>query len=140
MEDVAVTTRLVIPGSEITETFARSGGPGGQHVNKTSTKVLLRWNVRKSRALGESDRIWLLEKLGPQLSRTGDVLVSSDRYRDQSRNRDDARQKLVTLLSRALERPKSRRRVAPPRRMAANRLRSKKLRSEVKNLRRRPED
>jgi ribosome-associated protein len=140
VDDLVISDSLIIPAAEIDETFARSRGPGGQNVNKTASKVQLRWNVRTSAVLSERDREWLLVRLAKQLSTRGELLISSERYRDQARNRVDARAKLVGTVRHALERPKPRRRVPLPRRAAANRLREKKRRSEVKSSRRRPEE
>ena len=77
MNDLVVTPRLTIPASELEIAFARSGGPGGQNVNKVSSKVDLRWNPRTSAALSEDDRAWVLQKLRSRLTGDGTLIVTS---------------------------------------------------------------
>lgn len=136
--EIPITARVRIPAREITLSYARSGGPGGQHVNKTATKVLLRWNVPASAALDEDTRARLIARLGSRLTEEGDLLVTSERHRDQSRNVDDAVAKLVTLLRAALRRPKRRRATRPTAGSRERRLQSKKQRGALKRDRRPP--
>ncbi len=136
MDDLVVKKTLVIPAAELDESFVRSRGPGGQNVNKTASKVVLRWNLKDSAVLSPEDRQWLETRLASRLSVRGELVISSERYRDQPRNRQDAREKMALVVRTALERPKPRKRVNPPRRAAANRLNEKKRRGELKSSRR----
>jgi len=133
-----VSAHLRIPAQEVELTYARSGGPGGQHVNKTSSKVLLRWNVNTSAAPREPDRVRLLERLASRLTQEGDLLVTSERHREQSRNVDDAVAKFIEVLRAALRRPRARRATKPTKASQRRRLEGKRRRSEAKRGRRRP--
>jgi len=108
MQDIVVTPRLTIPGSELSISFARSGGSGGQNVNKVSSKVDLRWNVETSVALHPDDRVWLLQQLRSKLTSDGTLIVTSTLTRDQIKNRDDAESKLALIVRTALDRPRPR--------------------------------
>ena len=90
---IHVTPWLTIPAGELSMSFARSGGSGGQNVNKVSSKVDLRWNVETSAALRPEDREWLLQKLRSKLTSDGTLIVTSTLTRDQIKNRDDAESK-----------------------------------------------
>ena len=109
MLDLVINDRVTIPASELSLSFSRSGGPGGQNVNKVSSKVDLRWNVRTSLALSEEDRAWLLQKLRSRLTTDDTLIVTSTLTRDQIQNRDDATSKLTLIVRAALLRPKVRR-------------------------------
>jgi ribosome-associated protein len=135
-----VTARLTIPDSELVLSFARSRGPGGQHVNKVESKVELRWAPAASAALTGADRDRVLAKLAWRITSSGDLIVTSERTRDQSRNRADARQKLAALVAWALSRPKPRQRTRPSRAARERRLRDKKRRAQVKRGRGRADD
>ncbi len=137
-DDVAVNERLIIPAAELRESFARSGGPGGQNVNKVASKVELRWSPAESSALTAADRSWLLAKLRSRLTTDGELVITSSRTRDQSRNRVDARDKLAAILRQALERPKARRPTRPSRGSRERRLAGKKRRASVKQARKLP--
>jgi len=134
-----VTSRLSIPARELAVTFARSGGPGGQNVNKVASKVVLRFSVRESPTLSESQRARLLERC-PRLTTAGEVVIHASRYRDRERNLEDARGRLATLLHGALARPRQRKATKPTRGSRERRLTQKRQRSETKQGRReRPE-
>lgn len=136
MQDLVVTPRLTIPAAELSLAFARSGGPGGQNVNKVASKVELRWNPATSSALGPDDRTWLLGKLASRLTQDGTLIVTSTATRDQLKNRDDAVAKLVLIVRSALFRPKPRRATRPTRASKRRRLDDKRHRSEIKRNRR----
>jgi ribosome-associated protein len=138
MKDLAVNDQLIIPAAELQVAFARSGGPGGQNVNKVESKVELRWNPAQSAVLGDADRDWLLERLAGRLTQAGDLLVTSTRTRDQAKNRDDAMTKMGAIVRAALERPKPRKRRQPSRAAKERRIQEKKRRAEVKQARRGP--
>jgi len=136
VRDLVVTPRLTIPESELAEAFARSGGSGGQNVNKVASKAELRWCVTTSRALTPEDRTWLLTRLGPRLTTGGELVITSTLTRDQLKNRADAAAKLVELLRSALVRPKLRRPTKPSRGAKERRITAKKQRGEIKRGRR----
>jgi ribosome-associated protein len=132
-EVLVINERVAIPLSELSVAFARSGGPGGQNVNKVSSKAELRWTPSTSSALTPDDRAWLLAKLGSRLTTEGELLVVSEKTRDQVVNRADATEKLVAIVRAALVRPKPRRATKPSRRAKERRLGEKKRRAEVKS-------
>jgi ribosome-associated protein len=133
--DLVVTPRVRIPAGELSFAFARSGGPGGQNVNKVSSKAELRWNPVHSNALGADDRAWLLERLGNRLTNDGTLIVTSTLTRDQIQNRDDALSKLTLIVRAALDRPKHRRATKPTRASKRRRVDAKRHRSEIKRNR-----
>ena len=136
MRDIVVGPRLTIPGTELAIAFARSGGPGGQNVNKVASKVELRWNPTTSTALSMDDRSWLISRLGRRLTTDGTLIVTSTATRDQIKNRDDAASKLALIVRSALERPKTRRATKPSRASKRRRVDDKRHRSEIKRNRR----
>ena len=136
MRDLIVTPRLTIPAGELAFAFARSGGPGGQNVNKVSSKVELRWNPTTSAALALDDRTWLLSRLANRLTTDGTLIVTSTATRDQIKNRDDAMSKLTLIVRAALDRPKLRRPTKPSRGAKRRRVEDKRHRAEIKRNRR----
>ena len=133
---MVVTPRLTIPASELEMSFARSGGPGGQNVNKVSSKVDLRWNPTTSTALTFDDRTLLLEKLRNRLTTEGYLIVTSSATRDQMKNRDDALGKLALIVRSALHRDKPRKATKPSRGAKRRRVEDKRRHSEKKQNRR----
>ena len=138
--DLVVSPRVTIPDDELAWHFARSGGPGGQNVNKVSSKAEVRWTPATSRALTSADRDWLLAKLGGRLTTSGELIVVSDRTRDQIVNRGDALAKLVATVAAALVRPKVRRATRPTKGSKERRIAAKKGRAVVKSARGRVKD
>jgi ribosome-associated protein len=134
--DIVVSPRVTIPAHELVLQFARSGGPGGQNVNKVSSKVELRWSPGASAAVGDDDRAWLVERLASRLTTEGELIVTSTLTRDQGKNRDDAAQKLALIVRTALERPKARRPTRPTRASRRRRVEGKRHRAEIKRNRR----
>lgn len=131
---------IVIPDEEIEWTFARSGGPGGQNVNKVASKAQLRWRVVGSEVLGPEAMERLLARQRNRLTLDGDLLVSSQVHRDQERNRQACVEKLGQMIQEALHPPVKRRPTRPSRAARQERLDSKRRRSEVKSSRRTPLD
>ena len=141
MKHLAVNHRLVIPASELAIGFARSGGPGGQNVNKVESKVELRWQPAESEALaalGETQRDWVLSRLARRLTTAGELVVTSSKTRDQAKNREDARAKLAAIVREGMSRPRARKPTRPTRGSVERRVREKKRRGETKRVRRQP--
>lgn len=133
---LVVTTRIQIPLDEFRFSYVRSSGPGGQNVNKVNSKAVLRWDVANSPSLPEDVRTRLLAKIGSQLTTAGELVLSSDRYRDQPRNREDCLQKVQTLVKSVATPPKKRRPTKPGRAAKARRRQSKEAHSQKKQQRR----
>lgn len=125
----------LLPESELEFTFVRSSGPGGQNVNKVNSKAVLRWNLLSSRALSEELRERVKRVLEARLTRDGCLLVTSDRFRDQGRNREDCIEKLHAILRAASTPPRPRKKTKPTRSSSRKRLESKSLHSEKKRAR-----
>jgi ribosome-associated protein len=135
-EPLVVTQSLTIPASELSWSATRASGPGGQNVNKVSSKVELRFDLRGSRVLDELTRARLETLAGARVDGTGVLILVSQVTRDQRKNLSDARQKLAELVLRALERPKKRRPTKPSRGAKRARLSDKKKVAEKKRERR----
>ena len=133
---LSVNSRLQIPLSEFEFTYSRSSGPGGQNVNKVNSKALLRWPVRTSTSLPEPVRQRLLSRYGNRITAEGDLLISSQRFRDQARNVDDCLERLREMLVLAATPPTRRKRTKPTRASIKRRLENKRHKSEKKQGRR----
>lgn len=125
-----------VPEGELSVRASRAGGPGGQHVNKTSTRVEVRWNVAASGSLSAAQRELLLRKLASRIDSNGVLRVTADERRSQTRNRAAAVERLNTLVQEALKQPRPRRRTKPPAAAIENRLEGKRHRSQMKRRRR----
>jgi ribosome-associated protein len=130
---------IPIPWSEITLTYVRSSGPGGQNVNKVNSKAVLRWNLTSSPGLSLPLRALLVTRLASHLTRSGDLVLTSDRYRDQARNREDCVQKLGELVKRALTTVRPRKKTRPTRASRVKREDQKTRHAAKKRLRRYPD-
>ncbi len=126
---------LTIPRSELVFRATRSSGPGGQHVNKTSTRIELLWNVRTSTAITEAQRALLETRFAARLDKEGWLRLVESGSRSQLRNREEVTDRFLALLARALMPRKERRRTAVPTRERTKRLAAKRQRGEVKRLR-----
>jgi len=136
MQDIVVTPWLTIPSGELSISFARSGGSGGQNVNKVSSKVDLRWNIEASGVLRAEDRVWLLQTLRNKLTTDGTLIVTSTLTRDQIKNRGDAESKLALIVRAALDRPKTRKPTKVSKGAKRRRVADKRHKSEIKKNRR----
>src|SRR6185295_17024180 len=118
--------------------FVRSSGPGGQNVNKVASKAVMRWPVASSRSIPEHLRQRILARLGRRVNDRGELVLASQRYRDQAKNIEDCLTKLRTLLAAAVKLPKRRKKTKPTRAAREARLKEKQLHGERKRARRRP--
>lgn len=133
---LAVNESVSIPRTELDVRVSRSSGAGGQHVNKTSSRVEIFWNIVGSRAVTEEQRARLREKLASRLTTEGSIRVVASDMRSQSRNRELAEERLADLVRRALVIPRKRRATKPTRAAKEARLESKKRHSTKKRDRR----
>ena len=139
METLYITSILEISLAELRFKFNRSSGPGGQNVNKLNTRAELQYNFAQSAVLSTLQRQRIAEKLSARLNSEGLLIVHSERFRTQGRNREDCLDKLSALLAEAIKPPPPKRRKTKPGRAArARRLDGKKRHSEKKKSRRRP--
>ncbi len=132
---VAVTDTLVLPDDELVERFVRAAGPGGQNVNKVASAVELRFDVGASRALPEAVRERLLARRDRRLTDDGVLVIQANRFRDQAKNREDARARLAEIVRAALVVPKKRVATRPTRASKERRIEAKKTRSAIKRTR-----
>jgi len=138
MKDLRVNDSIVIPEGELQWSFSPSGGPGGQHANRASSRAQLRFDLHNSAAFDDATRDRVVEKLGNRV-RAGIIVVSVDDSRSQWSNRQVAKKRLVELLGDGLRRDPPRRKTKPSRSAQRNRLEAKRKRSETKRLRGRPD-
>jgi ribosome-associated protein len=131
-DDLRLDSGLVIPGDELTFTAVRAGGPGGQNVNKVSTKIELRFDLARNRTLPEGARARLRARHATRMDAVGRLIVTCDVTRSQSRNLELARDKLRGMLSESLVVPKKRRPTRPSRGAKEARLSEKRRRGEKK--------
>lgn len=135
-DGIRVTQTVVIPRSELVVRATRSGGPGGQHVNTSSTRIEITWDVMRTRALSEDERQRVVTRLGARVSDEGTVRVVASDSRSQRQNRERAESRLSDLIRRALAVPKARKRTRVPRGAVEARLEHKRHLRERKRQRR----
>jgi ribosome-associated protein len=114
----------------------RSSGPGGQNVNRVASKAVLRWSVQTSPSIAEDVRARFVARFASRITTEGDLLLACDRYRERERNREDCLERLNRMLASVAAPPRPRRKTRPPRGVAEQRLRDKRMRAETKRRRR----
>ena len=133
---IRVTDSIELDESELEESFVRSSGPGGQNVNKLSTAVQLRFDVRRSPSLPNDVAIRLMKLAGSRMTKDGVLVIIAQNQRTQERNRADARDRLFAMIREAAVRPVQRRATKPSKAQKRERLEGKKHRSSIKSMRR----
>jgi ribosome-associated protein len=133
---IRITDTISIDESELSESFVRASGPGGQNVNKVSSAVQLRFDARNSPSLPDDVALRLMRLAGSRLTKEGVIVIVAQAHRDQTRNRADARERLFALIRQAAVRPKPRRATKVPKAVKRKRLENKKHRAGIKALRR----
>lgn len=134
---IRVTSKLFIDEKDIQKRFIRASGPGGQHLNKASTAVQIRYPVREASTLPEDVKKRAIVLAGKQATMDGAIIIEAQRFRSQEQNLKDAVNRLTRIIRSAAERPKSRRKTRPTKASVARRLNTKRKRSRLKQFRRR---
>lgn len=130
-----ITRSITINENEITFSFIRSSGPGGQNVNKVATAVQIRFDIKNSLSLPEAVKKRLIRLGGSRITDNGVLNITAQRFRTQERNRIDGLERLTALIRKAATPPKPRRKTRPPKKSIENRIQNKKYRSRIKKLR-----
>ena len=134
-KDLPIKNGIVIPASELEITTSRSGGKGGQHVNKTETRITVRWNVKNSIALDEIKKARVIQNLQTRLTNDGDLIIHNSESRSQQQNKENAFNILAKVVRKALYVPKKRIKTRIPKKEKEKRLRQKSRRSDIKKMR-----
>jgi ribosome-associated protein len=138
---IYISREISIDEKELNVDFIRSSGPGGQNINKVSTAVQLRFNIIQSPSLPDDVKKRLADLAGTRLSEKGELIIEAKRFRTQTKNRDDAIQRLTELIKQAAKKPKVRKKTKPSVSASAARVFDKKKRGAIKKIRNyNPED
>jgi ribosome-associated protein len=139
MADIRLSRRVRVPEHELEFRASRSGGPGGQGVNTTASKVELRWDVEATQALAGWQKDLVRERLGNRMTDDGVLIIQASEERSQHQNREAAKARFRSLVGEAIVPPKRRKRTRPSRASKRRRLEDKRHRGRVKELRKPPE-
>jgi ribosome-associated protein len=134
-EELAITRRVVIPGSDLELSWSRSGGPGGQKVNKTESRVQLSFDLDGTEALSEAVKSRVRARFGSRINREGRLLLACDTHRERTRNLEEVRARLAAMIRGCLEAPRPRRATKPSRAAKRRRVEAKTRRGQIKKLR-----
>ena len=140
MGTIRITDDITIDDSEIREEFVRASGPGGQNVNKVASAVQLRFDLKNNRSILEDVRRCLVKLAGNAITKEGELILVSKRFRTQERNRKDAMDKLVQLVKKAAEKPKVHVKTKTPKASKLKRIEAKKIVGKKKQLREKVKD
>jgi ribosome-associated protein len=138
MSETLSTSRFLPPEEELDERFILTGGPGGQHVNRTETGVQLRFDAAHTEFIDDAVRARLLKLAGRRVNKDGVITIEARRFRSQHRNRVDARERLARLIEQAHQAPKKRKKTVPSRAAKARTRKKQQHRKEIKRARRKP--
>jgi ribosome-associated protein len=139
MADLIITKSISVPESELSFTSSKSSGPGGQHVNTTSSRVTLEWNVTESNCIGDEAKQRLILIAGRKVKANGVLQISSDQHRSNKKNKQECLSRLRGFILKALKPPKKRKSTKVPKAQKEKRRQDKKKRAETKKMRQRPE-
>ncbi|HEV2600804.1 MAG TPA: alternative ribosome rescue aminoacyl-tRNA hydrolase ArfB [Candidatus Babeliales bacterium] len=139
-DDLSVKDGIIIPAHELDIASSKSGGPGGQHVNKTESRITVRWNIRTTTALTYEQKQVVLQKLQSQVTTEGEIVIHNSSSRSQQHNKQAALLELAHRIRKALHVPKKRHKTKIPQSIVESRLRAKKVRSSVKKTRKKDID
>ncbi len=134
-EDVLVQDGITIPGNELEITASRASGPGGQNVNKVSSRITVRWNIKDSQALTEEQKRLVMTNLKSEITEHGDILINQSESRSQFINKEKALKELAKRIKAALKKPKKRLKSTVSKSVKESRMHEKKERSSIKRLR-----
>lgn len=134
-QDIYVKNGITIPEHELIVTFSRAGGPGGQHVNKTETRVTVSWNINASDALTEEQKSRIIENLKDKITADGNLSIHNTESRSQQQNKQNAFVNLALLIRKALHIPKKRMKTRVSKAAKEARLQKKAYRSNIKKMR-----
>jgi len=132
---LVVTSSIKIPLREIQFSFSKGAGSGGQKVNKTNSRAILTWNIEKNKTIPPGLKAQVCEKLGRRITRNGEIVIKSNRFRDRGRNIADCLEKMKNLLLKGAHRPKVRKKTKVAKKSKLSRIENKRRRSETKRLR-----
>jgi ribosome-associated protein len=133
--DLFIKNGITIPEHELEITTSRSGGAGGQHVNKTDTRITIRWNIKATQALADEQKQLVLEKLASRITQDGDLVINNSESRSQQQNKKNALNNLAAVIRNALHVPKKRIATKVSKALKEARLKTKAHRSTIKQMR-----
>ena len=134
-EDIIINENITIPYHELTVTASKSGGAGGQNVNKTNSKITIHWNIEKTEALSDEQKKRVMEALASELTKENELVVHNSETRSQDQNRKGAIDNLSKKIAQSLHLPKKRMKSKMPQALKEKRLKDKKIHSELKKSR-----